>query len=154
MTDSVWSSESQSTIPSLYQRRLESDPSGEYLDVCGTKLTAADVVLRGWRISTALDELGLAPQDRVATILENSPAAVDAWAGIVLGGRIAVPVNTAYKGYYLRHQLHDCGAHVVVVAKSLADRLADIPGTDLPGMEHVIVVDDGGDDHPRVTNRR
>ena len=107
----VWSSESQSTIPSLYQRRLESDPSGEYLDVCGTKLTAADVVLSGWRISTALDELGLAPQDRVATILENSPAAVDAWAGIVLGGRIAVPVNTAYKGYYLRHQLDDCGAH-------------------------------------------
>ena len=148
MTDTVWSSESQSTIPSLYRRRLESDPSGEYLDVCGTKLTAADVVLSGWRISTALDELGLAPQDRVATILENSPAAVDAWAGIVLGGRIAVPVNTAYKGYYLRHQLDDCGARVVVVAKSLADRLADIPGTDLPGLDHVIVVDDGDDHRP------
>ena len=146
MTDSVWSSEPQSTIPALYQRRLESDPSGEYLDVCGTKLTAADVVLSGWRISTALDELGLAPQDRVATILENSPAAVGAWAGIVLGGRIAVPVNTAYKGYYLRHQLDDCGARVVVVAQSLADRLADI-AADLHGLEHVLVVDDG-DEHP------
>ncbi len=145
--DTVWSSESQSTVPSLYQGRLESDPSGEYLDVCGTKLTAADVVLSGWRISTALDELGLAPRDRVATILENSPAAVNAWAGIVLGGRIAVPVNTAYKGYYLRHQLDDCGARVVVVAKSLANRLADVAGTDLPGLDHVIVVDDGDDDH-------
>ena len=146
--DTVWSSESQSTVPSLYQSRLESDPSGEYLDVCGTKLTATDVVLSGWRISTALDELGLAPQDRVATILENSPAAVNAWAGIVLGGRIAVPVNTAYKGYYLRHQLDDCGARVVVVAQSLASRLADIAGTDLPGLDHVIVVDDGDDHMP------
>ncbi len=144
----MWSSESQSTIPSLYQRRLESDQSGEYLHVWGTKLTAADVVLSGWRISTALDQLGLAPQDRVATILENSPAAVNAWAGVVLGGRIAVPVNTAYKGYYLRHQLDDCGARVVVVAKSLANRLADVAGTDLPGLGHVIVVDDGDDHRP------
>ena len=84
---------------------------------------------------TVLDELGLAPQDRVATILENSPAAVAAWAGIVLGGRIAVPVNTAYKGYYLRHQLDDCGARAVVVAKSLANRLADVAGPDLPGLD-------------------
>ena len=105
MRDAVWNSESHVTIASLYEKRLNSDPSSEYLDVCGTKLTAADVVTDGWRVSAVLDELGLAHQDRVATILENSPAAVAAWAGIVLGGRIAVPVNTAYKGYYLQHQL-------------------------------------------------
>ena len=156
MQDAVWSSESQTTIASLYEERLHSDPSSEYLDVCGTKLTAADVVTDGWRVSTVLDELGLAQQDRVATILENSPAAVTAWAGIVLGGRIAVPVNTAYKGYYLRHQLEDCGARVVVVAASLADRLADIAGPDLPGLDHVIVVDDAneaspGDGKPETT---
>jgi crotonobetaine/carnitine-CoA ligase len=148
MVDAVWNIEAQSTIASLYEQRLASDPSGEYLDVCGTKLTAADVVTAGWRVSTVLDELGLGPQDRVATILENSPAAVSAWAGIVLGGRIAVPVNTAYKGYYLRHQLHDCGARVVVVAASLADRLAEIVGPDLPGLDHVIVVDDAEESSP------
>ncbi len=144
----VWSSEAQTTIASLYEQRLGSDPTGEYLDVCGTKLSAADVVTGGWRVSTMLDELGLGPQDRVATILENSPAAVCAWAGIVLGGRIAVPVNTAYKGYFLRHQLHDCGARAVVVAASLADRLAEIAGPDLPGLDHVIVVDDAGEATP------
>ncbi len=89
--DTVWSSESQSTVPSLYQSRLESDPSGEYLDVCGTKLTATDVVLSGWRISTALDELGLAPQDRVATILENSPAAVNRGRASSSGGGSPFP---------------------------------------------------------------
>ena len=61
MQDAVWSSESQTTIASLYEERLHSDPSSEYLDVCGTKLTAADVVTDGWRVSTVLDELGLAP---------------------------------------------------------------------------------------------
>ncbi len=146
--DGVWNSERQSTVASLYEQRLHSDPSGEYLDVCGTKLTAADVVTAGWRVSTVLDELGVTAQERVATILENSPAAVLAWAGIVLGGRIAVPVNTAYKGYYLRHQLDDCGARVVVVAKSLASRLADIAGADLPGLDHVIVIDDADEASP------
>ncbi len=148
MRDAVWSNEPHVTIASLYEERLDSDPSSEYLDVCGTKLTAADVVTDGWRVSTVLDELGLAHQDRVATILENSPAAVTAWAGIVLGGRIAVPVNTAYKGYYLQHQLHDCGARVVVVAASLADRLLEVAGPNLPGLDHVIVVDDAEDAGP------
>lgn len=143
--DDVWTSEDRSTVASLYEQRLDSDPSGEYLDVCGTKLSAADVVTDAWRVATVLDELGVAAHERVATILENSPAAVIAWAGIVLGGRVAVPVNTAYKGYYLRHQLHDCGARVVVVAKSLASRLADVAGPDLPGLDHVIVVEDAED---------
>ena len=151
MVDATWSSsESQSTIASLYEQRLQSDPSGEYLDICGTKVTAADVVTGGWRLSAVLGDLGLAPQDRVATILENSPAAVAAWAGIVLGGRIAVPVNTAYKGYYLRHQLDDCGARAVLVAKSLANRLAEVAGSDLPGLDHVILVDDAGEDDRRL----
>jgi crotonobetaine/carnitine-CoA ligase len=145
MSDGVWSNESQSTIASLYEQRLQADPSGEYLDVCGHKLTAIDVVTDGWRFSAVLDELGLAPGDRVATILENSSAAVVAWAGIVLGGRIAVPVNTAYKGYYLQHQLDDCGARAVVVARSLANRLADVAGPDLPCLAHVVVVDDTDD---------
>ena len=64
-----------------------------------------------------------------------------AWAGIVLGGRIAVPVNTAYKGSYLQHQLADCGAKVVLVARSLASRLVDVVH-DLPDLDHVIVLDD------------
>ncbi len=141
MVDHVWTSDTQHTIASLYERRLAEDPDGEYLDVCGTTLTAAVVVQSGWRLATALDELGSVQHDRIATILENSPEAVLAWAGIVLGGRIAVPVNTAYKGSYLQHQLADCGAKVVLVARSLASRLVDVVH-DLPDLDHVIVLDD------------
>ncbi len=108
----------------------------------GTKLTAAQVVRSGRQLAAALDELGSVQHDRIATILENSPEAVEAWAGIVLGGRIAVPVNTAYKGAYLRHQLADCGAKVVVVARSLLPRLVEVAG-ELPELHHVFVVDDG-----------
>jgi carnitine-CoA ligase len=141
VTDHVWKSDAQYTIPSLFEARLAEDPDREYLDVCGTKLTASEVVRSGRRLATALDDLGSAQHDRIATLLENSPEAVEAWAGIVLGGRIAVPVNTAYKGSYLLHQLADCGAKVVVVAASLAHRLVEVVG-DLPDLDHVFVLDD------------
>ncbi len=142
MVDQTWKSSAQYTIPSLFAQRLSEDPDGEYLDVCGAKLTVSQVVRHGRQLAAALDELGSVQHDRVATILENSPEAVEAWAGIVLGGRIAVPVNTAYKGSYLRHQLADCGASVVMVASSLVPRLVDVAG-DLPDLDHVFVIDDG-----------
>jgi crotonobetaine/carnitine-CoA ligase len=141
--DHVWKSGTQSTVPSLFEARLREDPDGEYLDVGGSKLTAAGLVRTGRRLATALDELGSVQHDRIATILENSPEAVEAWTGIVLGGRIAVPVNTAYKGSYLLHQLADCGAKAVVVANSLAQRLVAVAG-DLPELDHVFVVGDNG----------
>jgi crotonobetaine/carnitine-CoA ligase len=146
--EQVWTSGAQCTIRSLYERRLAENPDGEYLDVCGTALTAAQVVRGGHRLAAALDELGSVQHDRIATVLENSPEAVVAWAGIVLGGRIAVPVNTAYKGSYLRHQLADCGAKAVIVARSLASRLAEVVG-ELPDLDHVVVLDDDPD--PEIT---
>ena len=141
MADNVWKSGAQCTIPSLFDDRLAENPDGEYLDVCGTKLTASQVVRSGWRLAAALDDLGSGQHDRIATMLENSPEAVEAWAGIVLGGRIAVPVNTAYKGTYLLHQLADCGAKVVIVAKSLAQRLVEVVD-ELPDLDHVFILDD------------
>ncbi len=45
---------------------------------------------------------GCEPGDRVATLIENSPEATLAWWGILTAGAVAVPVNTAYKGSYLR----------------------------------------------------
>ena len=147
MNSHVWQSGPQSTIPSMFEARLAEDPDGEYLDVCGTKLTAAGLVRSGRRLAAALDDVGSVQHDRVATMLENSPEAVEAWTGIVLGGRIAVPVNTAYKGSYLLHQLADCGAKAVVVASSLAPRLADVAG-ELPELDHVFVFDDESGDTP------
>jgi crotonobetaine/carnitine-CoA ligase len=139
--DNIWRSGAQHTIASLFERRVAEDPDGEYLDVCGTKLTASHVVTTGRRIANALASLGSARNDRVATLIENSPEALLAWAGAVLGGRIAVPINTAYKGTYLRHQLEDSGASVAVIASSLADRLAEI-ADGLTSLRHVVLVED------------
>ena len=140
----VWISGEQATVPGLLEQRLESDPHGEYLDVCGTKVSAAEVAVTANRLANALADMGVRPGDRVATLVENSVEAALAWWGIVRGGAVAVPINTAYKGEYLRHQLTDSGAKVLIVEAALAERAARVVDR-TPDLGHVVVIGDGGD---------
>jgi carnitine-CoA ligase len=137
MNRSVWIDADRTTITDLLDTRLDRDPDGEYLDVCGTKLTAAEVAGTANRIGRSLRRLGIERGDRVATLLDNSPEAVLAWWGIVRSGAVAVPVNTAYKGPYLRHQLADSGARVLVVDPTFADRAVEVVG-ELPELAWVV----------------
>ena len=138
MPRDVWLSDEQHTVPSLLEARLDTDPDGEYLDITGTKLSAADVECTSSRLANALAELGLRPGDRVATLIENSPHALLAWWGAIRGGYVAVPINTAYKGEYLRHQLADSGSRVLFVEPDFADRAAAVVDQ-VEGLDHVVV---------------
>ena len=140
--DPVWRSDNDDrTLADLLAARLDADPDGEYLDVVGTKLSAADVARGGGAVAAMLRDLGVAPGDRVASLVENSAEAVLAWWGIVIAGGIAVPINTAYKGEYLRHQLVDSGARVLLVEPSLLERAERVVG-DVAPLEHVVVLGD------------
>jgi crotonobetaine/carnitine-CoA ligase len=142
MSDRAWrAADDERSVVDLLRRRLDADPDGEYLDVVGTKLTAARVADTGARIAGLLHDLGVARGDRVATLVENSPEAVLAWWGTLLAGAIAVPVNTAYKGAYLRHQLADSGTGVLLVEASLLDRAEAVAG-EVPSLRHVVVLGD------------
>lgn len=142
MADEVWISGEQRTVLEILEERVEQDPDGEYLDVCGTKLTAGGVERTANRLANAFADLGIAPGDRVATLIENSAEAVLAWWGIVRSGAIAVPINTAYKGAYLRHQLEDSGARALLVEDALLDRAAAVVA-DVAELTHVVVIGDG-----------
>jgi carnitine-CoA ligase len=139
VAESVWISAEQQTVLGLLEQRLESDPDAEYLDVCGTKTAAADVASTANRLANALADLGVALGDRVATLIENSAEAMLAWWGIVRSGGVAVPINTAYKGEYLRHQLTDSGSQVLIVEESLLERAVQITSS-IDTLDHVIVV--------------
>ena len=144
MAQDTWISGEQYTVDDLLERRLEADPDGEYLDVCGTTLSAREVEAAANRLANALAALGVGPGTRVATLIENSPEALLAWYGAVRGSAIAVPINTAYKGEYLRHQLADSGSRVLLVEADLADRAARV-AEEVDELDHVIVVGDGPD---------
>ncbi|HEX6238824.1 MAG TPA: AMP-binding protein [Acidimicrobiales bacterium] len=152
MAGGLWISGEQRTVIDLLTHRLGTDPDGEYLDVCGTKLSAGEVATAAGRLAGGLAALGVERGDRVATLIENSPQAVLAWWGIVSAGAVAVPINTAYKGDYLSHQLRDSGSKVLVVEESLADR-AEAVVDGLEALAHVVVIG-GAEPSVRVPRHR
>jgi crotonobetaine/carnitine-CoA ligase len=139
MVDAVWTSGFSETLVDLLRGRLASDPDSEYLDVCGSKSSAADVEWAATRLAGSLAALGVQAGDRVATLIDNSSEAMLAWWGTVVGGGVAVPINTAYKGDYLRHQLADSSARVLIVESALADR-AERVVDDVDTLEHVVII--------------
>ncbi len=138
MPDATWQSQQMHTIPELLERRLESAPDAPYLDVCGSEFSARDVDLASRRIAAALHEMGIRPGDRVASLLENSPEAMLFWWGTIRAGAVAVPINTAYKGDYLRHQLANSGSRALFVQADLASRAAAVV-PELPELGHVVL---------------
>lgn len=144
--DHIWMGDDESvTVTELLRRRLETDPHGEYLDVNGDTVSAAGVHDTACRVANALHQLGVGRGDRVATLIENSIEATLAWWGIVTAGAIAVPINTAYKGRYLQHQLGDSGSRVLIVQADLLDRLVGLTA-ELAELTHVVVIDDASAD--------
>ncbi|MCU0270628.1 MAG: AMP-binding protein, partial [Acidimicrobiales bacterium] len=144
-TGNGWSTGEWHTLTSVLEQRLAADPDGPFLDVVGTTMTAAELDAATRRMAGGLASLGVGRGDRVASLLENGPAAVISVFAAARLGAISVPVNTAYKGRFLAHQVGDCGARQLVVQGDLAHRAAEIAG-DLPDLEGVIVVGEPDED--------
>ena len=73
----------------------------------GRRYSYRDLAERSWRLANALRSAGLAKGDRVATLLFNSSAMLEAHFGVPAAGGILVAVNhrlaAAEIGYILRH---------------------------------------------------
>jgi crotonobetaine/carnitine-CoA ligase len=92
---------------------------------------------RAQRVAGMLVALGVKPGDRVATMIDPNPDYLSAWFGCAWAGAVEVPVNTEYKGEYLRHVLDESEAAVLILQDRYVERLARI---ELNRLKHVIVV--------------
>jgi len=132
------------TVPAALASRLDADPDGDYLDFEGDAWSARRMADAAGRLAGAWRRFGIGPGDRVATLLENGPEQVVTFFAAAFLGAIQVPINTAYKGEFLRHVLVDSGARIVVVQQDLADRIALVVGDGTPDLEAAVVVGDTG----------
>lgn len=121
-----WSAGQSDTINDALRRAVKEHAQRLFLDVQGDRYSYADLDHEACRLANGLRGLGVEKGDRVATILDNNFDAVVMWFAINKLGAISVPVNTAYKGEFLRHQLADAGAAVIVAEQDYAQRVAVI----------------------------
>lgn len=136
------------TVTAAFDRAVTHDPAQVFLDFDGDLYTYGDVDARTNAFANELSDLGIGTGDTVATILDNNIDQIVSWLAINKLGAIWVPLNTAYRGDFLSHQIVDSLAKIVV--------------TELDYLEHVVAVEDrlvgvslvlwrGDRDHPVST---
>jgi crotonobetaine/carnitine-CoA ligase len=130
----------QATVLDVLAGRVASDPDSLYLDFEGEQYSARRMDDESTRLASALRSIGVERGDRVATLLENRPEQVVSFFAAAKLGAIQVPINTAYKGDFLRHQLVDSGARMFIVQGDFASRAAEVVGADTPELAHCITV--------------
>ncbi len=95
------------------------------------------------RLAVALVRLGVVKGDRVAYFLQNSPALVVSFYGILKAGAVPVPCNPMYQADEFSHQVSDSGATTVICD------LQSLPVVDEvkeeTGLQLVIVAGPSGD---------
>jgi crotonobetaine/carnitine-CoA ligase len=121
------------TVVHALARAVERIPAQVFVDLAGTKYSYAEIDRLSTRFAHSLAALGVRQGDRVVSILDTSIDVFLTWFAANKLGAIWVPINTAYQGEFLRHQIADsgaslvvCDAHYVERVLTIADELPDV----------------------------
>ncbi len=127
------------TLGSWLRACAERNGDREAIEVMGEAKSYAGLDADADRLAAGLGAgIGLAAGDRIAVIMRNSLACVDAWFAMARAGIIDVPVNVAQRGDGLAYVLGQSRSQAVVCDVEFADRLAEaVP--ELPELRHVIL---------------
>ncbi|QLL09804.1 AMP-binding protein [Mycobacterium vicinigordonae] len=134
----VWSVGDFDTVTAVLSRAREHSPDKVFVDFGGERHTYSQVWDLSLRRAAGLAQLGVAAGHTVVCILDNNADAIVSWFAANFLGAVWVPVNTALKGEYLRHQIADAAAAVVLAESDYAQRILDI-APELPGLRHLVV---------------
>ncbi len=132
-----WSTDQVDTINAVLQRSTAKYGERKFLDFLGESYSYADLNHAACRLANGLRELGVSKGQTVVTVLDNSADAVCIWFAINKLGAVSVPVNTALKGDFLRHQVADADASIVIAESDYAERVANIADK-LPKLETLV----------------
>jgi acyl-CoA synthetase (AMP-forming)/AMP-acid ligase II len=99
------------------------------------RITYGQLQRRAWGMAAALDDMGVAPGERVAIVSPNAARFLTSYWGVSAYGRILVPVNFRLNAEEVRYIIGHSGATVVLVDPELDAALADVTA------KHRIVLD-------------
>ena len=124
-----WKPSRFGTVPDLLARAVAAAADEPFMLTAEGTTTYSELDTAVREIAAGLRAAGVARSDRVVTLLANSPDAVAVWLATLTLGAVYVPINTAYRGEFLRHQMNDAGAAVVVAESEFAGRVFELAGT-------------------------
>ncbi|RFU19116.1 AMP-binding protein [Geodermatophilus marinus] len=129
-------------------------PDAVFLDLPeeGLTVTYAEALAQAESVADRLAEAGAQPGDRVLVMAANSSQFLRTWLGTGVGGTVEVPVNTAYEGVFLEHQLTTAAPRWAVVDDVQAAKFVAL-GEAARVVERFWVVDTGSREQALATLR-
>jgi crotonobetaine/carnitine-CoA ligase len=127
------------TIGETLRERALAQPDVDFVRCGGPWLTVGTLDRITDRLAAGLAASGVAKGDRVVVLMPNRQEMLELIFALAKLGAIQVPLNFWLKGEFLRYQLEDCGARVIVVdAEGFLSASPFISSTDI---RQIIVVD-------------
>ncbi|MFM0400839.1 ATP-dependent acyl-CoA ligase [Paraburkholderia aspalathi] len=122
----TWSLGEQDTVIAALERAVVAHPDRVLLDFSGALYTYADVDRLSTRLAHSLASLGVQAGQTVVTMLDNNVDAVISWLAVNKLCAVSVPINTALRGEFLRHQIADAGSPLVICEADYLDRIGAV----------------------------
>lgn len=102
--------------------------------------TYAEADERSDRVAAGIASIGVKKGDRIAILAPNRPEVLELYFACAKLGAVQVPLNAFLKGEFLRYQLADCGASVLVTDEQGYEAAAPLL-SELPALKHVVALD-------------
>lgn len=132
-----WRPGQRDTPVAAFKRAVEAHPAKTFLDFAGETCTYGEFDLMTNKLGNALVDLGVKKGDTLVSMLDNNIDAVTLWISLNKISAISVPLNTALKGEFLRHQVTDAGAKIIVCEPEYLPRVLEIIDQ-LPSVELIL----------------
>ena len=151
---SDWYSKSDPTtwvLAEVLRDRANEHPDRDYLKFADKPwISYGTVNSQANRVANALIARGVEPGESVSVMLPNCAEFLPVWYGILKAGAVMSSINTAYKGDFLSWTINLVEAKKLIISDLYLDRL-DLVKTELPKLEHVIVLASGSQEGPDPT---
>lgn len=141
---SAYSGGRRDTMVELLGRSAASYADRPFVTIDGKPSTYGEIERRSNAMARTLQELGVEKGQCVVTLLDTSEDVFVCWFAANKLGAIWVPINSAYRGEFLRHQVADTEARIVICDGHYLERFVQI-ASQLPDVQ-VILTRDGSSD--------
>ncbi|MEU7811992.1 AMP-binding protein [Pseudonocardia sp. NPDC049154] len=126
------------TVVRLLERRAADSPDGTFFSWADDTTTFGEFNAAVNRMARRLQHEGVTPGTHVAVLMDTSPDYLTLWFALAKVGAVEIPINTAYLGEMLHHQLTSSTATVCVADAAYAERIVQIAPS-IPRLEHLYV---------------
>ncbi len=132
--------------PTVLRERARRHPDKIYLDVpwANESFTFAETLDAAERIGSGMLNAGASQGDRVLIMIPNCSAYILSWLGSSIAGLAEVPINTAYRGAFLAHQVSTTTPSIAVISPDFVERILDVSEA-FTSVQHFYLVGDDED---------